>query len=214
MNRKYTFVSAGRMAATGCGAAPRPRSSPAAAHACTPDVKIETVERRAGHLHARGPRRQHRPHGWRRRRCDHRRPVRRHGSKIRAAVAMLGQAGELRDRHAPARRSHRWQRRVRQAGAVIIAHENVRKRLGCAGESLDQPAHPGACARSAARRHVREFGDAAFQRRRSRVHAIAECAHRDGHRHPLPKANVLHMGDCFAGGFPFIDGNTGGTLDG
>jgi cyclase len=28
------------------------------------------------------------------------------------------------------------------------------------------------------------------------------------------KANVLHMGDCFTGGFPFIDGNTGGTLDG
>ena len=28
------------------------------------------------------------------------------------------------------------------------------------------------------------------------------------------KANVLHMGDCFVGGFPFIDGNTGGTLDG
>ena len=28
------------------------------------------------------------------------------------------------------------------------------------------------------------------------------------------KANVLHMGDCFVGGFPFIDGNTGGTFDG
>src|SRR6185436_11035779 len=27
-------------------------------------------------------------------------------------------------------------------------------------------------------------------------------------------ANVLHMGDCFTRGFPFIDGNTGGTLDG
>ncbi len=28
------------------------------------------------------------------------------------------------------------------------------------------------------------------------------------------KANVVHMGDLFVGGFPFIDGNTGGTLDG
>jgi glyoxylase-like metal-dependent hydrolase (beta-lactamase superfamily II) len=28
------------------------------------------------------------------------------------------------------------------------------------------------------------------------------------------KANVLHMGDTFTGGFPFIDGNTGGTFDG
>jgi cyclase len=28
------------------------------------------------------------------------------------------------------------------------------------------------------------------------------------------KANVVHMGDMFTGGFPFIDGNNGGTLDG
>ena len=28
------------------------------------------------------------------------------------------------------------------------------------------------------------------------------------------KANVLHMGDCFVGGFPFIDGRNSGTLDG
>jgi len=28
------------------------------------------------------------------------------------------------------------------------------------------------------------------------------------------KANVVHMGDMFVAGFPFIDGNTGGTLDG
>jgi glyoxylase-like metal-dependent hydrolase (beta-lactamase superfamily II) len=28
------------------------------------------------------------------------------------------------------------------------------------------------------------------------------------------KANVLHMGDCFTGSFPFVDGKNGGTLDG
>ena len=28
------------------------------------------------------------------------------------------------------------------------------------------------------------------------------------------KANVVHMGDTFTGGFPFIDGSNGGTLDG
>jgi glyoxylase-like metal-dependent hydrolase (beta-lactamase superfamily II) len=28
------------------------------------------------------------------------------------------------------------------------------------------------------------------------------------------KANVVHMGDTFTAGFPFIDGNTGGSFDG
>jgi cyclase len=28
------------------------------------------------------------------------------------------------------------------------------------------------------------------------------------------KADVLHMGDCFVAGFPFVDGKNGGTLDG
>ena len=101
------------------------------------------------------------------------------------------------------------------AGAVIIAQENVRKCLGTdAGESFHQPADPRAGARSAAGRHLRRFRDAAFQRRRPEFTHLPNAHTETDIFIRFRKANMLHMGDCFIGGFPFIDGNTGGTLDG
>ena len=51
------------------------------------------------------------------------------------------------------------------AGAVIIAHDNVRKRLGSdqVNPTTNQPI-PGPRTRCAARRHVRELRDLALQR--------------------------------------------------
>ena len=74
-------------------------------------------EHRARHLHARwARRRQHRPHGGRRTAppsSTTSSPTWRRRSA--RAVAMLSRpAGALRDQHAPARRSHRRQRRLRQ----------------------------------------------------------------------------------------------------
>ncbi len=103
-----------------------------------------------------------------------------------------------------------------KAGAVIIAHENVRKRLGTAQVNPSTNAPIAARAREAL--PVVTFADSAtlhFNDEDLAVHALAECAYRNGHRRPLQaRRTSLHMGDCFTGGFPFIDGNTGGTLDG
>ena len=75
-----------------------------------------------------------------------------------------------------------------KAGAVIIAHENVRKRLGTrAGESIHQRAHP---ARAREALPVVTFADSAtlhFNDEDLRVHAPAERPHGDRHRGPLPQ---------------------------
>jgi cyclase len=101
------------------------------------------------------------------------------------------------------------------AGAVIIAQENVRKRL-----SVDfvNPANgQTVAARPRAALPVITFEDSAALHfndddleftHMPNAHTETDIAVR------FRKANVVHMGDCFTGGFPFIDGNTGGTLDG
>jgi glyoxylase-like metal-dependent hydrolase (beta-lactamase superfamily II) len=101
------------------------------------------------------------------------------------------------------------------AGAVIIAQENVRKRLSVDvvnpsnGQTI--PARPRAAL------PVVTFADSAALHFNDddlefthlpNAHTETDIAVR------FRKANVVHMGDCFTGGFPFIDGNTGGTLDG
>jgi cyclase len=102
-----------------------------------------------------------------------------------------------------------------RAGAVIIAHENVRKRLGTdqVNPSTQQPIP----ARAREALPVVTFADAAALHFNDddlefthlpNAHTETDIVIR------FRKANVLHMGDCFTGGFPFIDGNTGGTLDG
>jgi len=101
------------------------------------------------------------------------------------------------------------------AGAVIIAQENVRKRLSVDvvnpsnGQTI--PARPRAALpvitfEDTATLHFNDE-DLEFTHLPN-AHTETDIAVR------FRKANVVHMGDCFTGGFPFIDGNTGGTLDG
>ena len=101
------------------------------------------------------------------------------------------------------------------AGAVIIAHDNVRKRLGIGqvNPSTNQPIP----ARAREALPVVTFADSATLHFNDEdlefthlpnAHTETDIVIR------FRKANVLHMGDCFVGGFPFIDGNTGGTFDG
>jgi len=101
------------------------------------------------------------------------------------------------------------------AGAVIIAQENVRKRLSVPfvnpanGQTV--PARPRAALpvitfEDTAALHFND-DDLEFTHLPN-AHTETDIIVR------FRKANVVHMGDCFTGGFPFIDGNTGGTLDG
>ena len=103
-----------------------------------------------------------------------------------------------------------------KAGAVIIAHDNVRKRM-----SADQfnevfksttPASPKAAL------PVVTFAESVnLHLNGDTVHVVhVEPAHTDGDSivH-FTKANVLHMGDLFMNGFyPFIDVGSGGDVNG
>jgi glyoxylase-like metal-dependent hydrolase (beta-lactamase superfamily II) len=102
-----------------------------------------------------------------------------------------------------------------KAGAVIIAQENVRKRLGTpqVNPSTSQPI--AARARDAlpvvtfANSATLHFNDDELEfTHLPNAHTETDIFIR------FRKANIVHMGDLFTGGFPFIDGNTGGTLDG
>ena len=102
-----------------------------------------------------------------------------------------------------------------RAGAVIIAQENVRKRLGTpyVNPANNQPV----AARAREALPVVTFADSATLhfndddlefKHLPNAHTETDIFIR------FRKANIVHMGDMFTGGFPFIDGNTGGTLDG
>jgi glyoxylase-like metal-dependent hydrolase (beta-lactamase superfamily II) len=101
------------------------------------------------------------------------------------------------------------------AGAVIIAHDNVRKFLG--SDQVNPSTHQPIPARARAALPVITFADSATLHFNDddlefthlpNAHTATDIVVR------FRKANVLHMGDCFVAGFPFIDRNTGGTLDG
>jgi cyclase len=100
------------------------------------------------------------------------------------------------------------------AGAVIIAQENVRKRLSVdAVNANNQPvpkrakeALPVITFADTATLHFN--GDDLQFTHLPNAHTETDIVVR------FRNANVLHMGDCFTGGFPFIDGSNGGTLDG
>lgn len=102
-----------------------------------------------------------------------------------------------------------------KAGAVVVAHENVRKRM-----TADQftpffnretPAYPeGAWP-------VITFNDTIrFHANGDTIHLFfAPGAHTDGDAIVwFEKANVIHMGDAFWDYYPFIDFEAGGTIDG
>jgi cyclase len=103
-----------------------------------------------------------------------------------------------------------------KTGVVIVAHENVRKRMSMEqfleafGEKV--PASPKAAL------PIVTFGDAVtFHLNGDELRSFHVApAHTDGDTvvH-FKKANVVHMGDCFFNGmYPFIDLSTGGSIDG
>ena len=102
-----------------------------------------------------------------------------------------------------------------EAGAMIVAHQNVYRRLNPA-EFADLVGRSGQAPRAAL--PVVTFDDAVqfhWNGRHIRVTHVG-TAHTDGdvivH---FPRANVFHMGDTFfRGRYPFIDVNSGGGVDG
>lgn len=101
-------------------------------------------------------------------------------------------------------------------GTLIVAHDNVRKRMSSeqflAAFNSKVPASPkGALP-------VVTFNDSVtFHLNGQEIHAVHVApAHTDGDSlvH-FAKANVLHMGDIYFNGmYPFIDVSTGGSIDG
>lgn len=102
------------------------------------------------------------------------------------------------------------------AGAVIVAHENVRKRMSSKqfmkAFGREVPAAPGTAL------PVVTFTDSVTFHFNSNEIVVTHMpnSHTDGDSMVMfSEANVLHMGDTFFNGFfPFIDQGSGGTLDG
>jgi len=101
-------------------------------------------------------------------------------------------------------------------GIVIVAHENVRKRMSVEQflEAFGQkvPASPKAAL------PIITFADSiTFHLNGDEIRSFHVApAHTDGDTvvH-FKKANVVHMGDCFFNGmYPFIDLSSGGSIDG
>jgi glyoxylase-like metal-dependent hydrolase (beta-lactamase superfamily II) len=102
----------------------------------------------------------------------------------------------------------------RAAGAIVVAHENVRTRLkeGLKRENDETPPAPDAAL------PIVTFSDAAtfyWNGEEIRV-SHPDPAHTDGDAFVyFAKAGVLHMGDVFfSGRYPFIDLESGGSIDG
>jgi glyoxylase-like metal-dependent hydrolase (beta-lactamase superfamily II) len=136
--------------------------------------------------------------------------------KIRAAVAMLSASPvkfvintHLHGDHTGGNDA------FGKAGAVIIAQENVRKRLGTASVNTANNQPIPARAREAL--PVFTFDDAAtlhFNDDDLEFKHLANAHTETDIFVRFRKANIVHMGDMFTGGFPFIDGGNGGSLDG
>ncbi len=102
-----------------------------------------------------------------------------------------------------------------KSGAVIIAQENVRRILGTPQvdgltkapiDPRAREALPVITFADSATLHFND-DDLAFTHLPN-AHTETDIVVR------FRKANVVHMGDTFTGGFPFIDAASGGTLDG
>ncbi len=103
-----------------------------------------------------------------------------------------------------------------EEGAVIVAHDNVRRRLSTGGliEFFKNQIPPS----PKAALPVITFADSVtFHLNGDELHVFhVPPAHTDGDSviH-FKKANAVHMGDLFFNGlFPFIDGSSGGSVDG
>jgi len=106
--------------------------------------------------------------------------------------------------------------KLREAGAVIIAQENVRKRLGMprldreTGKTIPpKPAEAWPLVTYANGVNLYLNGDELEVTHVARAHTDGDSIIR------FKKANVVHMGDTFFnGGYPFIDVDSGGSIDG
>ncbi|AWX45401.1 hypothetical protein HME9304_02415 [Flagellimonas maritima] len=101
-------------------------------------------------------------------------------------------------------------------GAVLVAHENVRKRMSTrqdrGGGRISEPSPEAALP-------VITFNDkmTLYLDNGNTMHAMhVNDAHTDGDSYYyFPQDNVLHMGDnFFAGRYPYIDLSSGGDIDG
>lgn len=102
-----------------------------------------------------------------------------------------------------------------KAGAVIMAHDNVRKRLAAGRPGGDNPVPP---APEVALPVVTYADGVTIHLNSDTLHIIHVAnAHTDGDSlvH-WQKSDVLHMGDTFFHkiSFPFVDLNSGGSIDG
>jgi glyoxylase-like metal-dependent hydrolase (beta-lactamase superfamily II) len=102
------------------------------------------------------------------------------------------------------------------AGSIIVAHENVRKRMSVEQflEAFNERVPPS----PAAALPVVTYADSvSFHLNGEEIHCFyLPPAHTDGDSVVHFKtANVMHMGDLFFNGlYPFIDASTGGSLEG
>lgn len=103
------------------------------------------------------------------------------------------------------------------AGAVIVAQDNVRKRVSVEqvrefmGNKMTTPALP-----PAAQPVLTFTEDVTLHLNGDDVHVVhVPAAHTDGDSivH-FKKANVIHGGDAIIPGFPLVDADSGGTFDG
>ncbi len=100
-------------------------------------------------------------------------------------------------------------------GAVLIAHDNVRKRMGSvqwAGtERETNPAPFEALSRITYNDQMTVYLDPV-----NSMHLLhVDPSHTDGDTYVyFPEQNVIHMGDNFVDGYPFIDVGSGGDIDG
>ena len=95
-----------------------------------------------------------------------------------------------------------------KAGALIFAHDNVRKRMESAEEPKPKKALPVVTFNDKMTLHL---GNG------KRIRALhVDPAHTDGDTYYyFPEDNVIHMGDnFFAGRYPYIDLDSGGDIDG
>jgi len=101
-----------------------------------------------------------------------------------------------------------------KAGAVIVAHENVRKRMSV-GQFMELMQHQVPPAPPKALPVVTFASDVTFHFNGDEIRVIhVEPAHTDGDSiiH-FKKANVIHTGDCYMTiGYPFVDIGSGGSF--
>lgn len=105
-----------------------------------------------------------------------------------------------------------------EAGALIVAHDNVRERLATSWTRMANGQEQTVDPQPEAAVPVITFSQAAtFHWNGHQLKAVhAPHAHTDGDAiiH-FRDANVVHMGDVFFnGGYPFIDTSSGGSVDG